>query len=199
MRVSHRALALLALCCALATTTLADTLVLRSGRRIEGDLVGARGGSIEFAEYGSSPRRYDRSEISRIEFGNSRYSDDRGSRPSGIRERTTSVSAATQWNDTGIDVRAGMDVYFEGSGRLRWGPDRQHGVGGEGGNRSNPNRPIPNRPGGALIGRVGSSAPFYIGDERGPIRMRESGRLSLGVNDDYLQDNSGSWRVTIYY
>jgi len=29
--------------------------------------------------------------------------------------------------------------------------------------------------------------------------MRESCRLSLGVNDDYLQDNSGSWRVTIYY
>ena len=29
--------------------------------------------------------------------------------------------------------------------------------------------------------------------------MRESGRLSLGVNDDFLEDNSGSWRVTIYY
>jgi hypothetical protein len=40
---------------------------------------------------------------------------------------------------------------------------------------------------------------FFIGDEKGPIRMRESGRLSLGVNDDYLQDNSGSFRITIYY
>lgn len=197
--MSHRGLAVLAACCALATTTLADTLVLRSGRRLEGDLVGARGGSIEFAEYGGSSRRYDRSEISRIEFGSTRYADDRGSRPAGVRERTTSVAAGTQWNDTGIDVRSGMDVYFEGSGRLRWGPDRQHGVGGEGGSRSNPSRPIPNRPGGALIGRVGDSAPFFIGDERGPIRMRESGRLSLGVNDDYLEDNSGSWRVTIYY
>ena len=29
--------------------------------------------------------------------------------------------------------------------------------------------------------------------------MRESGRLSLGVNDDFLEDNRGSFRVTIYY
>lgn len=134
--MSYRGLAVLVACGALATTTLADTLVLRSGRRIDGDRV---------------------------------------------------------------DVRSGMTVYFEATGRLRWGPDRQHGPGGEGGSRNNPNRPIPGRPGGALIGRVGGSDPFYIGDERGPIRMRESGRLSLGVNDDYLEDNSGSWRVTIYY
>ena len=60
-------------------------------------------------------------------------------------------------------------------------------------------RPMPNRSGGALIGRVGGSEPFLIGDERGPIRMRESGRLSLGVNDDFLEDNRGSFRVTIYY
>ena len=29
--------------------------------------------------------------------------------------------------------------------------------------------------------------------------MPASGRLHLGVNDDYLQDNQGSFRVTIYY
>jgi len=199
--VSYRGLAVLVACGALATTTLADTLVLRSGRRIEGDLVSARGSSIEFAEYRGSTRRYERSEISRIEFDSRSDSDRPGAdgRPSGLREKYTSVAAATSWNDTGVDVRAGMTVYFEASGRLRWGPDRQHGPGGEGGSRNNPNRPIPGRPGGALIGRVGGSDPFYIGDERGPIRMRESGRLSLGVNDDYLEDNSGSWRVTIYY
>ncbi len=197
--MSKRGLAVLAAACALATTTLADTLVLRSGRRIEGDLVSVRGSSVEFAEHRGSTRRYDRSEIARIEF-DSRWAGDRpGGRPAGLRERTTAVAAATPWNDTGIDVRDGMEVYFEGSGRVRWGPNRQHGPGGEGGSRSNPNRPIPNRPGGALIGRVGGADAFFIGDERGPIRMRESGRLQLGVNDDYLEDNSGSWRVTIYY
>jgi hypothetical protein len=29
--------------------------------------------------------------------------------------------------------------------------------------------------------------------------MRSSGRLYLGVNDDSLQDNAGSFRVTISY
>jgi hypothetical protein len=92
-----------------------------------------------------------------------------------------------------------MSVYFVASGRLRWGKDRQDGPAGEGGNRYNANRPIPGRPGGALVGRIGNSDPFFIGNDQGPIRMRESGRLSLGVNDDFLEDNSGSWRVTIYY
>lgn len=203
--MSKRALAVLAFALALAATTLADTLVLRSGRRIEGDLVSVRGSTIEFAEDGGSTRRYDRSDVSRIELygggsSSSSYDDDRrGGRPSGLREKYTSVQAATQWNDTGVDVRSGTTVYFEASGRVRWGPDRQHGPGGEGGNRHNENRPIPGRPGGALIGRIGDSGAFYIGDDRGPIRMRDSGRLYLGVNDDYLEDNSGSWRVTIYY
>jgi hypothetical protein len=199
--LSNRALAFLVAGCALATTTLADTLVLRSGRRVEGDLVSVRGSTIEFEESNGSTRRYDRSDVARIELGSSRYDGGQslGGRPSGLREKYTSVQAATQWNDTGVEVRSGMSVYFEASGRVRWGPDRQHGPAGEGGNRYNANRPIPGRPGGALIGRIGDTDPFFIGDERGPIRMRASGRLSLGVNDDYLQDNSGSWRVTIYY
>jgi hypothetical protein len=199
--VSNRALAVLVAVTALATTTLADTLVLRSGRRVDGDLVSVRGSTVEFAEANGSTRRYDRSDVARIELNSSRYDDDQqpGGRPSGLREKYTTVQAATQWNDSGVDVRSGVSVYFDASGRVRWGPDRQHGPGGEGGNRYNANRPIPGRPGGALIGRIGNSDPFYIGDDKGPIRMRESGRLSLGVNDDYLQDNSGSWRVTIYY
>jgi len=198
--LSNRALAVFVATAALATTTLADTLVLRSGRRLEGDLVSVRGSTIEFAEARGSTRRFDRSDVDRIELDSSRYDDDQpGGRPSGLREKYTTVAAATAWNDTGIDVRAGMDVYFDATGKVRWGPDRQDGPAGEGGNRTNPNRPIPGRPGGALIGRIGDSGPFLIGSDKGPIRMRDSGRLSLGVNDDYLQDNSGSWRVTIYY
>ena len=122
-----------------------------------------------------------------------------GGRPSGLRERYATVQAATQWNDTGIDVRSGMSVYFDATGRVRWGKDRQDGPDGEGGNHHNANRPIPGRPGGALVGRIGNGDAFFIGNDKGPIRMRESGRLSLGVNDDFLEDNSGSWRVTIYY
>jgi len=42
-------------------------------------------------------------------------------------------------------------------------------------------------------------APFFAGSDRGPYEMRGSGRLYLGVNDDYLQDNSGTFRVVVSY
>jgi hypothetical protein len=185
----------------------ADTLVLRNGRRVEGELVSVRGDTIEFDEWrGSSNRtqRYDRRDVSRIELDDRGRSDGgsslRGGRPSGLRERRVQVNAATAWNDTGIDVRRGQDIYLDASGKVRWGPDRRHGPAGEGGKHTNPNRPIPNRPGGSLIGRIGSGSDyFFIGDDSGALRMRDGGRLYLGVNDDFLQDNSGYFTVTVYY
>ena len=36
-------------------------------------------------------------------------------------------------------------------------------------------------------------------DARDLLRMRASGRLFLGINDDHLADNSGSLRVVIAY
>ena len=50
----------------------------------------------------------------------------------------------------------------------------------------------------ALIGKIGNDM-FFIGDETGPIRVRTSGRLQLGINDDVLDDNSGNFRVVVYY
>ncbi|MGE3840720.1 MAG: LecA/PA-IL family lectin [Vicinamibacterales bacterium] len=203
-------------CLALASLALsslsADTLVLRDGRRVQGELVAVRGTEVEFdAERGGfrSGRdrlRLDRRDVVRIEFDDGGYGDrgdDRGSfgRPSsGLREREVSVEAAAAWKDTGITVRAGQTVYFAASGRVRWGPDRRDGPEGEDNSPRNPNRPIPNRPAAALIGRVGDSNDvFFIGGDQGPIRMRSGGTLYLGVNDDYLQDNSGSFRVEIRY
>jgi hypothetical protein len=50
---------------------------------------------------------------------------------------------------------------------------------------------------GALIGRVGTGAPFLIGTNTGPITMPASGRLMLGVNDDHHADNSGNYSVLV--
>ena len=59
---------------------------------------------------------------------------------------------------------------------------------------------MPNRPAAALIGRVGESNDyFFIGGDGGAVRVRGNGRLYLGINDDYLRDNSGAFRVTVYY
>lgn len=184
----------------------ADTLVLRGGRRIEGELVGFRSGRIEFEDYRGRVERYDRADVQRIEFdrgdredaGSGGWGSDTARRPRGMRERSVSVTAADAWTDTGIDVRRGQSLYFDASGRVAWGKDRKDGPGGEGGNHYNAGRPIPSRPGGALVGRIGRDA-FFIGGDKGPIEVRGSGRLYLGVNDDFLQDNSGSFRVIVSY
>jgi hypothetical protein len=191
----------------------ADTLILRDGQRVEGELVGVRGGVIEFRERGflggGRVREYDRSDVRRIEIEDSgrgrdefdpRGGNDGGARPRGLREREIRVAAEVPFTSTGVQVREGQSLYFEAEGKVRWGKDRQDDAGGEHGSHYNANRPIPNRPGGALIGRIGEGNDyFFIGNERGGTHMPGSGRLYLGINDDYLLDNSGSLRVIVYY
>jgi hypothetical protein len=195
----------------------ADTLILRDGRRVQGQLVSVRGDEVEFEAQrgffgGRDRQRYDRRDVAGIEFDGDDRSDqfdrdrrdddrrDRGGRPSGMRERSVSVDSWVPWVDSGVQVRAGQMVYFSATGRVRWGPNRQDGPAGEHDSPRNDARPIPGRPAVGLVGRVGDSNDvFFIGDDQGPIRMRTSGRLYLGVNDDYLKDNTGSFRVTVFY
>ena len=109
------------------------------------------------------------------------------------------MQARERWLDTGIELRAGQTVRFQASGRVRWGPGRQDGPEGEDNSPHNPGRPIPSRQAAALVGRIGDDSPFFIGNDSSPIRARSSGRLYLMINDDVLEDNSGSFRVVIYY
>lgn len=187
---------------ALGTVLRADVLVLQNGDRVKGELVSVSGTRIEFEDSSGDVQRYSRTDVQRIEFD--RYgrgsSNDEFRPPRGAREREVSIPASQAWTDTGVDVRSNQQVYFYAKGEIRWGPKRSDGPAGESGSPRNANRPIPNRAGAALIGRVGSSGgPFYIGEDRSPIRVRDGGRLFLGINDDYLQDNTGAFRVTIYY
>jgi hypothetical protein len=186
----------------------ADTLVLRDGRRVDGVLLSVRDGTIEFQERSGRRRvlRLQRDEVRNIELdalpGDVSNDNDSGStRPRGLREREVSVAASVAWVDTGIDVRSGQRVYFEAVGEVRWGPDRRDGPGGEERSPYNAGRPMPRRPAAALIGKVGegSSDLFFIGDDRGAIRLQNSGRLFLGINDDVLTDNRGNFRVLVFY
>jgi hypothetical protein len=206
-----------ALAFALPIGLLADTLVLRDGTRVRGELIAIRNGTVEFAELrGSGGRtlRINRDDVARIEFDDMSSGDvNRGfggrtgpgfgagtGRPSGLRERTVNVFANVAWTDTGIDLRSGQTVAFEATGEVTWGPSRRDGPAGERNSPSNPNRPMPNRPGAALIGRVGAGMDyFFVGDDAGQIRVRGGGRLYLGINDDVLNDNRGAFRVVVYY
>ncbi len=207
--VPQRWIARVALIVALPVSLQADTLILRDGSRVQGELVSVRNGTIEFEErrnFGTGRTlRFDRDEVVRIEFETYRNNTGRSSndfgRPSGMREKQSLVSADVAWNDTGIDVRSGQTVYFEAQGQVRWGRDRRDGPAGERNSPPNPGRPMGNRNAAALIGKIGTDSGdlFFIGDETGPVRVRGNGRLYLGINDDVLTDNSGNFRVVVYY
>lgn len=201
-----------------APALLADTLILRDGRRIDGTLLSVRDGVIEFeaqrrGRLGGRERvRLGREDVIRIEFegdpderdgglfGGGRDDGRGGGRPSGLRERAVRVSAREPWTDTGIIVRAGQTIYLDATGRVRWGPGRQDGPEGERSSPRNDGRPIPTRPAAALIGRVGDGNDvFFIGNSPDGIRMRSGGTLHLGINDDFLEDNNGAFSVTVFY
>lgn len=188
----------------------ADTLILRDGTRVTGRLVGANDDTVEFEERGSGRRAvvrsYDRDEILRIEFdrapGGGFFDEPaRPARPSGLRERLVIVSGDVDWNDAGMTLRANQDIWLESSGRVQWGRDRRHGPAGEPNSPRNDGRPMPSRNAAALIGKIGEQSTdyFFLGNETGPIRIHTAGRLFLGVNDDFLNDNSGNFRVVVYY
>lgn len=193
-----------------ASLLAADTLVLRNGRRIEGQLVRVRDDRIEFEDRNGRRSEYDRDQLERIEFGwrgDDERPGDEGPADQGRgetvyerpeRQRRLDVSASQPWTDTGIRVREGDRIWIEAKGRVRWGGDRNDGPEGERGSPFNSTRPIPDRPGAALIGRVDREV-FFIGGDRRPLVMPRSGRLQLGINDDVLRDNSGAFQVTIYY
>jgi hypothetical protein len=204
----------------LVTALQADTLILRNGGRVTGELRSVRNGVIEFEERrgfgGGRTIRVNRDEVAGIELDDRGYYPGEpgggggigpgpgygggGGRPPGMRERVVSVSAVQSWTDTGVSVRPGQTVFFEAAGQVRWGRNRRDGPQGENNSPFNAARPIPNRPAAALIGSVGDGNDiFFIGADRGPIRVRSGGRLLLGINDEGLQDNSGNFRVTIYY
>jgi hypothetical protein len=193
----------------------ADTLVLKDGRRVEGQVIAIREGVIEFeqrrAQGGRERVMIDRVEVRGIELDDGESGQmpapdlagratSSSPRPSGMRERGVIVDAKVAWNDSDIDVVAGQTVYFSATDHVRWAPGRRDGPEGEHNSPSTGARPMPGQRRAALIGRVGDSKDYFlIGDDKGPIRMPSSGRVYLGVNDDSLQDNAGSFRVTVFY
>ncbi|PYQ17167.1 MAG: hypothetical protein DMF80_01655 [Acidobacteria bacterium] len=191
----------------------ADTLVMRDGRRLHGSLVSVGRGTVVFDQdrgYGR-PRqtRLRLSEVDRIELRDAAeeedvFTDDERARaddePRGGEDRVVDVTAGEPWTDTGLELRAGQDLYFSPEGMVIWSAGHEDGPGGEANSPYDTRRPIPGRPAGGLIGRIGTGADtFFIGTDRGPYRVKVPGRLFLGINDDYFEDNSGRFRVTISY
>lgn len=107
------------------------------------------------------------------------------------------VDANQPWTDTGLTVRAGEMLTFDVDGTVQLS-DNFNDVAGPAGlaNRRALDAPLTRAAAGALIARVGNSSIFLLGNRR-QVRAPASGRLYLGVNDDYLADNSGEFRVMV--
>jgi hypothetical protein len=116
------------------------------------------------------------------------------------RAKSLVVPSNVAWTYTPIKVKRGQWLRFEPSGeiRLSFRRDDVAAAAGTKSGRKAEKAPIPAVPVGALIGRVNDEKPFSIGDTTQPFQMAADGRLSLGVNDDFVADNSGNYVVKIW-
>ena len=108
------------------------------------------------------------------------------------------VASSRRWTNTGINLRAGDVVRIASTGTIQLSTDAADtsGPAGAGSGRLASTAPLPERPAGGLIARIGNSPTFFVGTDP-TLRANASGQLYLGVNDDFLADNRGEFRVTI--
>jgi hypothetical protein len=108
------------------------------------------------------------------------------------------VKAAERWTSTGVYVRKGDVVRIESSGMVQLSADAADtsSPGGAGSGRRAPSAPLPDRPAGGLIARIGNSPPLFVGADS-TLRANATGLLFLGVNDDHVPDNRGEFRVKV--
>jgi len=109
------------------------------------------------------------------------------------------VPATVRWFDSGIDVRAGDVIGYraEGTIHMSHGNDNDGAspAGSWSGRRAD-NAPLRDKTAGALIAKIGNASPIFLG-QNGEVRAANDGRVYFSVNDDYLMDNSGDYRVTL--
>ncbi|CAN5651322.1 hypothetical protein BH24ACI5_BH24ACI5_19100 [soil metagenome] len=181
---------------------LADDLIDRDPEDRFDDLDVNNNGRIERDEWHGTREAFDwldrnnDGRLSRAEtVGNDAVTGSTGRRPN---NEVVLVDARTRWTDTGIDVRAGerLVVHSQGTIVMSDSSDTATAAGSRTGRKA-PDAPFPHMPAGGLIARIGDSGPFFLGDGETLGQVPSSGRLFLGVNDDYLGDNSGEFRVTI--
>ncbi|MBE3071464.1 MAG: hypothetical protein IMZ67_00680 [Acidobacteria bacterium] len=190
-----------------AKTDEGHVLVMRNGRTSTGNLYDIGGTSplkITF-DTENGQRQVSSSDIARIYLARppkgaiaaERQQVEEDAEPSGGTGQVITVAATQRWTSTGITVRSGQVVALATVGRVQ--------LSGEAGDTAGPagqedrylrRAPIPDILAGALIGRVGNGQPFAIGDQSS-VPMPGAGALFLGVNDDVLTDNRGSFRVRV--
>jgi len=108
------------------------------------------------------------------------------------------VKAGERWTSTGVFVRNGDVVRVDSTGTVQLSAEAADTSSprGAGSGRRTPSAPMPDRPAGGLIARIGNSPPLFVGGDS-TLRANATGQLYLGVNDDHVADNRGEFRVKI--
>jgi hypothetical protein len=155
---------------------------------------------VIFKTSAGEERRVPASQVARVYFSAPRVatSGNTTARPAVPDGTGVAVTGTQQWTPTGLVVRQGESMTITATGEVRLSTDAAD-LASPTGSRSGKkaaNAPLPNVLTGALIGRIGNSEPFGIGD-RATINMPASGQLFLGINDDHVADNEGGYRVTL--
>jgi hypothetical protein len=180
-------------------------LVLRSGEIIRGTLYDVGGRSplrITFSTGGAN-RDFTSNDVARIYFarpGSSSVGSGLGTPTTGLAPAAgrVRVGGTAGWVNTGLVVSQGQTLLFNATGevRLSTASDDVAGPAGSKKGRHAANAPIPSALAGALIGRIGTGAPFAIGNQVS-IPSPGAGGLWLAVNDDSLGDNAGEFGVDV--
>jgi hypothetical protein len=183
----------------------AHALVLRNGQILTGRLSDVGGSNplrISFVE-GGATRDFNSNEVARIYFAkpsNAGNGSGSGSGSGGLQPGTgrIRVPGNSDWVSTGLYVRQGQQIEVHASGEVRLSSDPTDIAkpGGSVKGRYAATAPIPSTLAGALIGRIGNSSPFVLGDQS-TFTAPASGLLFLRVNDDHLPDNAGEFGVDI--
>jgi hypothetical protein len=176
---------------------------LRNGQTIDGSLYDIAGTSPLrlTVKTASGDREFSSGEVGRIVLArpNSAVATTGNANTRGVPEGAgIAVPATSQWTPTGLTVRRGDVLTFSTTGEVQLSTDANDMAGSAGSRsqRKSATAPLPQNFTGALIAKVGNSAPFPIGDQT-TVTMPAAGQLFLGVNDDHLADNRGGFRVNI--
>lgn len=195
-------------------------LLLSNGSSLKGQLVAIRGG--EGSANGDQPRTYvfradgreqtfGPAQVSRIYLGGYPFAANAGDTPAATATTPEDrpglaagqdtpgairVGATSGWVSTGMRVRRGDVITFATTGEVQLSENSSDRARAAGGGRMAQGAPLPTVSAGALIGRIGNSQPFGIGDQAS-VPMPFDGVLYLAVNDDGLADNAGAFMVSL--
>ncbi|MEM7347782.1 MAG: hypothetical protein AAF485_26410 [Chloroflexota bacterium] len=107
------------------------------------------------------------------------------------------IYAYRDWQSVGVQLQPGDSVVVKAEGTWLYTMEEYHGPSGSRRYQAPAFYPLPNVPGGSLIGRIGEKGqPFYVGGYTQFV-ANEAGLFYLRIDDDILSDNEGSVTVDI--